>query len=100
MILPPNAFQVASLGNRVYALQREQVHKHTYLKPDPVLIVLKDPAGTTEKQQSGRSEKNTTTTVKQKTTSPEQRKKKVPAKNFVPSEKIKADKAVDFPADI
>ncbi len=31
---------------------------------------------------------------------PQQRDKKPPLKDFVPSEKIDADKAVDFPADI
>jgi hypothetical protein len=100
MILPPTVFQVEPLGNRVYAFPREQVHRHTNVQPAPVVIVLQDPAGTAEKQKSGPPAKNATTTEKQKTTSPEQREKKVPVKDFVPSEKIKADKAVDFPADI
>ena len=71
-----------------------------HVQPAPVLIVLEGPPGTTEKQKSGRSEKNATTTEKQKTTVPEQREKNVPVKDFVPTEKIRADKAVDFPADI
>ena len=100
MILPPTVFQISPIGNRDYALQREQVHRHTHVQPAPVLIVLEGPAGTTEKQQSGQSKKNATTTGKQKTTAPEQREKNVPVKDFVPSEKIRADKAVDFPADI
>ena len=100
MIVPPTVFQMAPLGNRVSALQREQVHQHTNVQPAPVVIVLQDPAGTAEKQKSGPPEKNATTTGKQKPTSPQQREKKVPVKDFVPSEKIKADKAVDFPADI
>ena len=99
LILPP-AFQVSSLESRGYALQREQVHQHRCVQPAPVLIVLEGPAGTTEKQKSGRSEKSSTTTGKQKTTSPQQSEKKAPVKDFVPSEKINADKAVDFPADI
>jgi hypothetical protein len=100
MILPPTVFQRAPLGNREYVLQREQVHQHTHVQPAPVLIVLEGPPDTTEKQKSGRSEKNATTTEKQKTTVPEQREKNVPVKDFVPTEKIRADKAVDFPADI
>lgn len=100
MLPSPPVFQMSPLGHRGYALQREQVHQHTYVQPAPVLIVLEGPAATTEKQKSGGSEKNATTTEKQKTPAPEQREKKVPAKDFVPSEKIDADKAVDFPADI
>jgi hypothetical protein len=100
MILPPTVFQMAPPGNRVDALQREQVHQHTKVQPAPVVIVLENQTGTAEKQQSGRPEKSSTTTGKQKTTSPEQGEKKVPVKDFVPTEKIDADKAVDFPADI
>ena len=100
MLPPPTVFQMSPLGNRGYALQGKQVHQHTYVQPAPVLIVLEDPAGTSEKQKSGRAEKSSTTTEKQQTTAPQQGEKKVPVKDFVPSEKIDADKAVDFPADI
>jgi hypothetical protein len=51
-------------------------------------------------KQSETSRQDKNSEGKQKTTSPQQREKKVPLKDFVPSEKIKADKAVDFPADI
>lgn len=100
MILPPAVFQIAPLGNGEYALHREQVHQHGQVQPAPLLIVLEGPAGTREKKKSGRSEETSTTTEKQKTTTPQQAEKKSPLKDFVPSEKIDADKAVDFPADI
>jgi len=100
MILPPTVFQRAPLGNGEYALQREQVHQHAQVQPAPVLIVLEGPAGTSEKKKSGRSEETSTTAEKEKTTTPQQGEKNGPLKDFVPSEKIDADKAVDFPADI
>ena len=100
MMLAPGAFQRAPFGNGAYTLPREQVHRHTNLQSDPVVIVLKDPADTAEKQKSGGPEKNAAATERKNTTSQKQREKKPPVKDFVPSEKIKADKAVDLPADI
>ena len=100
MVLPPNIFQTTEVEDRGYALQRKQVHEYTSLQSAPVLLVLKDQTATTEKQQSGPSEKDAAAPEKKKGTSPQQSKKKAPSKGFVPSEKIKADKAVDFPSDI
>ena len=100
MMLAPSAFQRAPFLNGGYTVPREQVHRHTNFQPVPVVIVLKDPAGTAEKQKPGGPEKNAAATEKKNTTSQKQREKKTPLKDFVPSEKIKADKAVDFPADI
>jgi hypothetical protein len=100
MMLFPSAFQIAPFGNGAYTLPREQVHRYTNLQPAPVVIVLKEQAGTDQKQKSGAPEKNAAAEEEKKTTSQKQREKKAPVKDFVPSEKIKADKAVDFPADI
>jgi hypothetical protein len=100
MILPFNLFQVAKPANREFTLQRKHVHEYTSIQSAPVLLVLKDQTATTEKQQSGPSEEDAAAPEKEKDTSPQQGKKKTPLKGFVPSEKIKADKAVDFPADI
>jgi len=100
MVLPPSLFQATEVEDRGYALQREHVHKHTCAQSAPVLLVLKDQTPTTEKQNPAPSEKDATATGKKKDTSPKQSKTKAPSKGFVPSEKIKADKAVDFPSDI
>ena len=97
MVLPPNLFQMTEMEDRGYALH---VHKHTCAQSAPVLLVLKDQTATTEKQKSAPSEKDPIATGQKKDTSPQQSKKKAPSKGFVPSEKIKADKAVDFPSDI
>jgi hypothetical protein len=63
-------------------------------------IVQKNQTTIPDQQQPKPSQQDKNSEGKQKTTPPEQREKKVPVKDFVPSEKIKADKAVDFPADI
>ena len=100
MVLPPNSFQMTEVKNWGYALQRKHVHEYTSLQSAPVLLVLKDQTATTEKQQSGPSEKDPAVPEMKQDTPPQQSKKKAPSKGFVPSEKIKADKAVDFPSDI
>jgi hypothetical protein len=93
-------FQTTDAEKMEYALQREQIYTHTSAQSAPVLIVLQDQSPTAEKKKSSPSGKDTTTTEKKKEISPQESKKKTPPKGFVPSEKIKADKAVDFPADI
>jgi hypothetical protein len=100
IVLPSNLFQTTELENRGYVLQTEHLHKHTCAQSAPVLLVLQDQTATAEKEKSAPSEMETTATGKKKDTSPQQSNKKAPSKGFVPSEKIKADKAVDFPADI
>ena len=100
LMLPLNPFQTTEMGYGEFSLPGEHVQKHTDLQSVPVLIALKNQEDVTGKQKSGRSEKSTTETGKKKNTSPKQNKKKGTSKDFVPSEKIKADKAVDFPADI
>jgi len=100
MVLPPNIFQMTDAPDRGYALQGKQLCKHTSPQSAPVLIVLQDQSSTTEKQKSAPSGEDPAATGKKKDPSPQQTKKKAPPKSFVPSEKIKADKAVDFPADI
>ena len=100
VMLSPGAFQIAPFGNGGYTLQGEPDDRHMNLQPAPVVVVLKEQEGTAQKQKSGIPEKNAAAAEKKKTTSQKQREKKAPVKDFVPSEKIKADKAVDFPADI
>jgi len=76
-----------------------------FILPDapqrPVLLAQADrtasPAAKESKPESkdGKSEE-----TRQQGEPPQQKEKKPPPKDFVPSEKIDADKAVDFPADI
>lgn len=53
-----------------------------------------------ETKESDRSRKQENSKAKNESTPPETIEKSAPLKDFVPSEKIEADKAVDFPADI
>lgn len=93
-------FPLAPLGSSGNTVPGGWLHQKTPFHPAPVLLALKDPAGSSQKEEPGSPAGNTTTTVKQQPGAPERGEKKVPRQNFVPSEKIKADKAVDFPADI
>lgn len=100
MIFPLHLLQTTDAGNKELDFQKEVVSKSTSGQSAPVLLVLQDPKSTGEKQPSDGPQKETTETEKKKYTSPQQEGKKPSSKDFVPSEKIKADKAVDFPADI
>ncbi|MDX1777902.1 MAG: hypothetical protein R3339_03415 [Thermodesulfobacteriota bacterium] len=100
LLLPFNAPLTTSVENRAHNSQGEVFYKPISGQSAPPLLVLQDPKSTGEKQQPYQSEKETTETKKEKYTSPQQEGKKQSSKDFVPSEKIKADKAVDFPADI
>ena len=100
MVLPPRIVQTVDGGNRRYAIQGEQFNAYTSGQSVPVLIVLQDQSSVAEKQKPAPSKKEAPAAEKKKATSPQQTQKKTPSKGFVPSEKIKADKAVDFPADI
>ena len=100
MIFPLHLLRTADAGNRDLDLQTELAQTNQSSQSAPVLLVLQDPKSTGEKQQSDQSQKETTETKKKNYTSPQQEGKKPSTKDFVPSEKIKADKAVDFPADI
>jgi len=100
MIFPLHLLRTTDAGNRDLDLPTELAQTSTSSQSAPVLLVLQDPKSTGEKQQSDGSQKETTETEKKKYTPPQQEGKQPPPRDFVPSEKIKADKAVDFPADI
>jgi hypothetical protein len=99
-LLPVNDPLTTSVENRAHDSQVNSLHKQVSVQTVPVLLVLQDQTSTREKQQTNQSQKETNQTEKKKYTPPQQQDKKPSSKNFVPSEKIKADKAVDFPADI
>ena len=100
IIFPLHLLQTADAGSKELDFQKEVVPKSTSGQSAPLLLVLQDPKSEGEKQQSDQSQKETTETKKKKYTPPQQEGKKPSSKDFVPSEKIKTDKAVDFPADI
>jgi hypothetical protein len=100
VLLPLNPALTTSVENRVHDLEGDSFHKQVSVQSNPVLLVLQDQTSSREKQQSDQSQKETTETKKKQYTPPQKKDKKSSSKDFVPSEKIKADKAVDFPADI
>jgi hypothetical protein len=100
IIFPLHLLQTTDALNKELDFQKEVVPKSTSGQSAPVLLVLQDPKSTGGKQQYDGPQKETTDTKKKKHTSPQQEGKKSSLRDFVPSEKIKADKAVDFPADI
>lgn len=77
-----------------------QTHSWSSDQPERLSIAQNNQKTIPDRKQSDTPRQDKNSEGKQKTTSPQQREKKVPLKDFVPSEKIKADKAVDFPADI
>ena len=93
MIFPLHLLQTTDAGNRDLDLQTELAQINTSSQSAPALLVLQDPKSTGEKQQSDGSQKETAETEKKKYTPPQQKEKKPPPKDFVPSEKIKADKS-------
>ena len=100
MVFPLHLLQTTDAGNKKLDFQKEVVPKSTSGQSAPVLLVLQDQTSNRKQQQPDRSQKETTEPKKKKSTPPQQEGKKQSSKDFVPSEKIKTDKAVDFPADI
>lgn len=70
--------------------------------PHPSVLAAEQVQTTAPDKKQSTPEKEDTTKERgqQDGEPPQQRDKKPPLKEFVPSEKINADKAVDFPADI
>ena len=100
LFLPFNTGLTTSVENNIPYFQKETFSKLISIQSAPVLLVLQDQTSSREKQQSDQTQKEPAETKKKEYTPPQQKNKKSSSKNFVPSEKIKADKAVDFPADI
>jgi len=71
------------------------------VSPRSTIFVQAEKAADPEKKEPGPEKKDSTSGDTRKQEEPSQQKDKKPQpKDFVPSEKIDADKAVDFPADI
>jgi len=71
-----------------------------YAQSDSMPTVKNNGAKNPGTKESNRSRKQEKSKAKNGSTPPETIEKSAPLKDFVPSEKIEADKAVDFPADI
>jgi len=67
---------------------------------DIIVLAQNDHADAAEPGQPVHAEEEGQEKIQQENDSPEQDKKKPEVKDFEPSEKIDAEKAVDFPADI
>jgi len=79
---------------------REAANHVLYAQPVAEPSAKDDEAKKSEKEDRDPSTERKNSNTKHKRTSPESIKKSGPLKDFVPSEKIEADQAVDFPADI
>jgi hypothetical protein len=64
------------------------------------LVQTDKPTGPAQTAQGQEKQNSTSEDTPKQEEPPPQKDKKPPPKDFVPSEKIDADKAVDFPADI
>jgi len=71
-----------------------------YAQSGPMPTVKNNGTKNPGTKESNRSRKQEKSKAKNGSTPPEPIEKSAPLKDFVPSEKIEADKAVDFPADI
>ena len=74
--------------------------KILYAQSDSMPTAKNNGTKNPETKESNRSRKQEKSKAKNESVPPEPIEKSAPLKDFVPSEKIEADKTVDFPADI
>lgn len=96
----PLAHAQAVNGMKEHGMQRKTAHNVLYAQSRPMLTANNNGTKIHETEESNRSRKQEKSKAKNESAPPEQIEKSAPLKDFVPSEKIEADKAVDFPADI
>jgi len=83
-----------------HGMERETAHNVLYAQTGSMPTEKNNGTKIPETKESNRSRKQESSKAKNESTLPEPIEKSAPLKDFVPSEKIEADKAVDFPADI
>ena len=83
-----------------HGIKREIAYNVLYAQSALMPTVKNNGTKISETKESDRSRKQENSKAKNESTPPETIEKSAPLKDFVPSEKIEADKAVDFPADI
>ncbi|MDR4508180.1 MAG: hypothetical protein MRJ65_08090 [Candidatus Brocadiaceae bacterium] len=83
-----------------HSVTRECPQKQLYAQSAPVLIAQNNRANASGQEQSDRSSEDKESEIKQENNEPEENRENHPQKDFVPSEQIEAEKAVDFPTDI
>ena len=99
--LPAPSLRDASDVVRLAAIGTETGITPTGGTRHPGLIAQRAQTTTPDRKEPAPAKQDATPQMTEQTRgAPEQSDKKSPPKNFVPSEKIDADKAVDFPADI
>ncbi len=99
--LPGLSFRDASHAVRFPAIGTETGIIRTGGARHPDLLAQRAQTTIPDRKEPASGKKDAASqTTEQTTGAPEQKDKKSPPKNFVPSEQIDADKAVDFPADI
>lgn len=76
------------------------MHQAGYVQLVSTAIAQERNADTSPPKKSERAAEEKKSEKTQKTTQAQPKKKSAPAKDFVPTEKIRTDNAVDFPADI
>lgn len=72
----------------------------SYAQSGTMIIALNSRTEASEQEQPDDDEEDKQKKTEKENDSPERDEKKPPLKDFEPSEKIDAEKAVDFPADI
>ena len=95
-----NVLPVLSAENKAGILQQENTDTPKSYPAGDITIALQDRKDTANKQPAAPSGKKAELNPKNTTSSTGKNKKRVPLGKFEPSEKIRVDKAVDFPADI
>ena len=83
-----------------HGMREETVHHVMVAQSGSMSTVKNNGRKIPETKESDRSTEHKNSKAKDESTPSKPIKKSVPLKEFVPSEKIEADKAVDFPADI
>jgi hypothetical protein len=83
-----------------YSIHKEGMPNSLCAQSVSIILAQYNQKDSSRPKQSGRSTEEKESGKEQKSTSPGKSKKTAPLKDFEPSEKIEAEKAVDFPVDI
>jgi hypothetical protein len=85
---------------REHSGTQKVMHQAGYVQLVSTAVAQERNAGTSPPKKSERAAEEKKSEKMQKTTPAQPKKKSAPAKDFVPTEKIRTDNAVDFPVDI
>ena len=85
---------------RAHSGTHKLMHEARYVQLVSTAVAQERNAGTYPSEKSERAAEEKKSEKAQKTTPAQPKKKSAPPKDFVPTEKIRTDSAVDFPVDI